>query len=125
MEIMSIVIVFGVVIVVFLLFREVNLWYFKINESIELQRESVRLLKLISGEQSNDDIKKNHKGDTIETVFRETKDNKILRIVSINNYTISAEVFIDDEIAPDGTYEYLNDNRKIIVKNGRITKLIT
>ncbi len=124
MELMSIFIVLGIVVVVFLLFREVNLWYFKINESIELQRECVRLLKLISGDNTSDN-KKNRKEDTIETVFRETKDNKTLRIVSINNFTIGAEVFIEDETAPDGKYEYLNDNRKIIVKDGRITKLIT
>lgn len=119
---MSIVILLGVLIVVFLLFREVNLWYFKINESIELQRESVRLLKIIAGD--NSVVEKKSNGDTKETVFRETKDHKTLKIISINNYTISAEVFIEDKPAPDGEYEYLNDNRKIIVENGRITKLI-
>ena len=122
MELMSIVILLGVLIVVFLLFREVNLWYFKINESIELQRESVRLLKIIAGD--NSVVEKKSNGDTKETVFRETKDHKKLKIISINNYTISAEVFIEDKPAPDGEYEYLNDNRKIIVENGRITKLI-
>jgi hypothetical protein len=120
MELMSIVILLGVLIVVFLLFREVNLWYFKINESIELQRESVRLLKLISGENTSNKEKEFIKEYTIETMFRETKENKTLRIVSKNNITIGAEVFIKDEKAPDGKYEYLNENRRIIVKDGRI-----
>ncbi len=122
MEIMSTIIVMGIIIVVFLIFRQVNLWYFKINESIELQQETVRLLKLISGESLNDTIN-NNKSDTTETVFRETKDNKLLKIVSINNLTIGAEVYINDEIAPDGVYEYLNDKRKIVVKKGRIKEL--
>jgi uncharacterized membrane-anchored protein len=124
MEIMSVFLVFGIVIVVFLLFREVNLWYFKINESIELQKETVRLLKVISGENNNDDTKSNSKSDTTETVFRETKDNKFLKIISVNNASIGAEVYINDEIAPDGIYEYLNDSRKIVVKRGRIIELI-
>lgn len=125
MEIMSVLLVFGIVIVVFLLFREVNLWYFKINEGIELQKETVRLLKVISGNNQNDDgIRSYSKSDTTETVFRETKDNKILKIVSVNNVSIGAEVYINDEIAPDGIYEYLNDNRKIVVKKGRIKELI-
>ena len=113
---------FVIVIVVFLAFREVNLWYFKINQSIELQRESLRLLKIIAGD--NSVIEKKSNGDTKETVYRETKDHKILKITSTNNITIGAEVFIEDEIAPDGKYEYLNDNRILIIKNGKITKLI-
>ena len=43
------------------------------------------------------------------------------RIESINNNAIGAKVFLDNKIAPDGTYEYLNPSRKIFVKNGRIT----
>ncbi len=63
-------------------------------------------------------------GETTEIVYRETKDNKTLKIISKNNNTIGAEVFIEDVFAPDGEYEYLNDNRRLIVKNGKIQQLI-
>lgn len=55
-----------------------------------------------------------------QIVYRETKDNKILKIVSQNYQTTGASVFINDDIAPNGEYHYLNDNRKLIVKDGKI-----
>lgn len=38
-------IIAAIAVGVFLLFRNINLWYFKINESIKLQQEQVDLLK--------------------------------------------------------------------------------
>ena len=37
-------------IIIFLIFREVNLWYFRINEHIKNQQEQIRLLRKIAGE---------------------------------------------------------------------------
>jgi hypothetical protein len=73
------------------------------------------------------DIEKEDEAGKVEKqiVYRETTENKTLKIISINNETIGAEVFIDEKIAPDGEYLYLNDNRKLIVKNGRIEKMQT
>lgn len=65
-----------------------------------------------------DDAEKREK----QTVYRETAENKTLKIISTNNETIGAEVFIDEKVAPDGEYSYLNDNRKLIVKKGKIEK---
>jgi len=59
-----------------------------------------------------------------QTVYRKTTENSILKIVSVNNQSIGAEVFIKNEYAPDGEYNYLEDDRRIIVKNGRIEQLI-
>jgi hypothetical protein len=58
-----------------------------------------------------------------QIVYRKTKDNKILKIVSKKFQTVGAEVFIDDIAAPDGEYAYLNDSRKLIVRNGKIEKM--
>lgn len=57
---------------------------------------------------------------TPQTVYRKTTENITLKIVSINNQSIGAEVFIDEQYAPDGDYDYLNDNRSLKVRNGRI-----
>ncbi len=51
----------GFLIGIFLLFRQVNLWYFKINESIELKKESIRLLELISEKLDRVNSKEDHK----------------------------------------------------------------
>ena len=58
-----------------------------------------------------------------QVVYRETKDKQILKIVSLNYQTIGANVFINDIIAPDGEYYYLNDNRKLTVKEGKIQQM--
>ncbi len=59
-----------------------------------------------------------------QIVYRQTRDNKILKIVSKRFQTIGAEVFIADILAPDGEYAYLNDNKKLIVRNGKIEKML-
>ena len=51
------------------------------------------------------------------------KDKQILKIVSKNYQTIGASVFINQAIAPDGEYYYLNDNRKLKVKDGKIEQM--
>lgn len=58
-----------------------------------------------------------------QIVYRETRDKKILKIISKNYQTIGANVYINDEIAPDGEYHYLNDNRILTVKNGKISQM--
>jgi len=59
-----------------------------------------------------------------QIVYRKTRDNKILKIVSKGFQTIGADVFIDDSIAPDGEYAYLNDSRRLIVKDGKIKQML-
>jgi RNA polymerase subunit RPABC4/transcription elongation factor Spt4 len=58
-----------------------------------------------------------------QVVYRETKDKQILKIVSRKYETIGASVFINEVIAPDGEYYYLNDNRKLKVKDGKIEQM--
>lgn len=55
-----------------------------------------------------------------QTVFRETTNNQILKIISKPNQTIGAEVFIDDESAPDGVYNYKSGSHKLIIEKGKI-----
>jgi hypothetical protein len=55
-----------------------------------------------------------------QTVYRETQDGEILKIVSINNETIGAKVYINEKPATDGTYIYKSLSHKLIVKNGEI-----
>ncbi len=56
------------------------------------------------------------------TVFRETIDNETLKIVSINNKTIGAKVYIDDKVANDGIYIYKSLSYKLKIKNGVIVE---
>jgi hypothetical protein len=58
-----------------------------------------------------------------QIVYRETKDKQLLKIVSKNYQTIGASVFINDDIAPDGEYYYLKNNRKLTVKDGKIEQM--
>lgn len=58
--------------------------------------------------------------DSKQTVFRETTDDKILKIVSKPNQTIGSEVFIDDLPASDGIYNYKSGTHKLIIENGKI-----
>ena len=46
----QIIIFFIIFVITFLIFREVNLWYFKINKKIELHEETNRLLKQLVDE---------------------------------------------------------------------------
>ncbi len=57
-----------------------------------------------------------------QTVHRETTDNRVLKIISINNETIGAKVYIDERPAIDGIYIYKSFSHKLIVKNGIITE---
>ena len=58
--------------------------------------------------------------DTLLTVYRETTDNKTLKIISEYNQTIGADVFINDLPAPDGVYNYKSRTHKLILENGKI-----
>ena len=52
------------------------------------------------------------------------KDNKKLKIISKNNIIIGGKAYMNNEIAPDGEYEYINGSGKLIIKNGRVEKKI-
>ena len=56
------------------------------------------------------------------TVNRYTLDNEEIKIVSLNNETIGAKVYLNEDFAPDGTYIYLIKTKKIklIVEKGTI-----
>ena len=60
-----------------------------------------------------------------QIVYRVTTENKTLRIISTNHETIGAEVYIENNIAPDGEYQYKDDNRKLIVKDGKIERMLS
>jgi hypothetical protein len=62
----------------------------------------------------------NNVGSSIQTVYRETTDDKLLKIVAKLNQTIGADVFIDDLPAPDGIYNYKAGSHKLIIENGKI-----
>ena len=56
----SLILFLVICFVIFLLLREVNLWYWKINRRIELQEETNRLLnKIIEGSNIKEELKKN------------------------------------------------------------------
>jgi hypothetical protein len=57
-----------------------------------------------------------------QTVYRETVNNKKLKIISYKNVTIGAKVFIDERPAPDGIYTYKALTHKLIVQDGKIIK---
>lgn len=58
--------------------------------------------------------------DSFQIVYRETTDNKTLKIISEFNQTIGAKVFINDFPAPDGIYNYKSGTHKLILENGKI-----
>jgi len=58
--------------------------------------------------------------DTPNIFLRETQDGEILKIVSVNNETIGAKVYINENTAGDGTYIYKSLSHKLIVKDGEI-----
>ena len=58
--------------------------------------------------------------DTTNVSMRETQDGETLKIVSVNNETIGAKVYINEKPAGDGIYIYKSLSHKIIVKNGEI-----
>lgn len=55
-----------------------------------------------------------------QTVYRETQDGEILKIVSLNNETIGAKVYINEKPVTDGTYVYKSLSHKLIIRNGEI-----
>ncbi len=55
-----------------------------------------------------------------QTVYRETQEGETLKIVSVNNETIGAKVYINEKPARDGTYVYKSLSHKLIVRNGEI-----
>lgn len=57
-----------------------------------------------------------------QTVYRETLDNKTLKIISTNNETIGARVYENEQPVSDGVYVYKSISHKLIVKNGEISE---
>ena len=55
-----------------------------------------------------------------QTVYRETQEGETLKIVSVNNETIGAKVYINEKPVRDGTYVYKSLSHKLIVRNGEI-----
>ena len=100
----------------------------KYSESIRFSEKAIELNP--NNEIATDILKKskiaiariNNVGSTTRIVFRDTVDNKLLKIVSKMNQTIGAEVFIDDLPAPDGIYMYKGGTHKLIVENGKINQ---
>lgn len=52
----AIIIVLAVLLIVFFVSREINFWYWRINDSIKNQEEQIRLLKKIAGEKEPEEI---------------------------------------------------------------------
>lgn len=98
----------------------------KYSESIRFSEKAIELNS--NNEIANDILKKskvaiadiNNVGSSTQSVFRETTDNKLLKIVSKLNQTIGADVFIDDLPAPDGIYNYKTGTHKLLIENGKI-----
>lgn len=59
---------------------------------------------------------------TTQTVYRVTQDGETLKIVSVNNETIGAKVYINEKPARDGIYIYKSLSHKLIIMNGEIHK---
>ncbi len=80
----------------------------------------IKLLK--TNEIFNSILKRNEleNSDSLQKVYRETTDNKTLKIISQYNQTIGADVFINDLPAPDGVYNYKSGTHKLILENGKI-----
>ena len=80
----------------------------------------IKLLK--TDEIFNSILKRNEleNNDSLQKVYRETTDNKTIKIISQYYQTIGADVFIDDLPAPDGIYNYKTGTHKLILENGKI-----
>jgi zinc-ribbon domain len=98
----------------------------KYSESIRFSEKAIELNP--NNEIATDILKKskiaiagiNNVGSSTQTVFRETTDDKLLKIVSKLNQTIGADVFIDDLPASDGIYNYKTGTHKLLIENGKI-----
>ena len=111
----------GLSIILFLIFRELNCWYWKINRSIELQEETNRLLKIIVD--SNDikvlgtttQILSSEETSILtqdtESVFFEDK----IQIPNVKDYTDNKIVFID---GVEGEFEIDETNKKYLLFEG-------
>lgn len=98
----------------------------KYSESIRFSEKAIELNP--ENETAKEILKKskvafaetNNVSSSTQTVFRETTDGNLLKIISKLNQTIGANVFIDDLPAPDGVYNYKSGTYKLIVENGKI-----
>lgn len=61
------------IIALFLVFRNINLWYFRINEIISNQQETNRLLRKIAGESENMVETKMHISDNLNEQKTDTE----------------------------------------------------
>lgn len=97
------------------------------KQSITLRNKTFQELyiyfkQLIKNEDNSKKQTSQSNSTNTETVFRETIDNKTLKIVLTNNKTIGATVYIDNNIANDGIYIYKSLSHKLRVKNGVIVE---
>lgn len=71
----------------------------------------------------NCDLEMEYNEGENQIVFRKTTDDLTLKIISQNYSTIGAQVFIEEKMAPDGTYSYMKEGKKfdIIIVDGKIT----
>lgn len=93
------------------------------DNNILTRDEFENKIKLLRTDELFNSILKRNKlenSDSFQIVYRETTDNELLKIISQNNTTIGAKVFINEKPAPDNTYIYKTKTHKIIVKNGKI-----
>jgi hypothetical protein len=89
------------------------------DEKVKMLKND-NILKDIVKRDETIDTKKNITFTKKETVFRETTEGEILKIISEGNKTIGAEVFINNIAAPDGVYNYKSKTHKLIIENGKI-----
>ena len=98
-----------------------------IRQSITLNNKTFQELyiyfkQIFENENNSKSNNAYNSSSTTQTVYRETIDNLTLKIVSINNETIGAKVYIDDKIANDGIYIYKSLSHKLKVKGGVIVE---
>lgn len=116
----------AITIVLFLILREINMWYWKINERISIQNQTNFLLeKILSQLKSTDEtyeVKQTNAQTqaNAQSVDREILNNEILKIVSVNNETLGAKVYINGQPAKDGSYIYKSLTHKLVVKDGQV-----
>jgi curved DNA-binding protein CbpA len=84
---------------------------------IELYSYFKQIIKDENGSKANNG---RSNSSTTQTVLRDTIDNKTLKIVSVNNETIGAKVYIDGNVARDGIYIYKSLTHKLKIRNGVI-----
>lgn len=88
----------------------------ELNPENEIAKEVLKKSKVAFAEANN-------VSNSVQTVFRETTDGRILKIIIKLNQTIGADVFIDDLPAPDGVYNYKSGTHKLVIENGKIKEL--